>query len=66
MRELKKTGVNTMSLFSLCLARKTFILIWYLNPLILSKKSLNKFLILDLLVSNWGKWSFESIISILA
>ena len=53
-----------MSPFSLCLASKTFTLIWYLEPLISSNKSLNNFLILGILASYWSKGSFESIISV--
>ena len=52
-----------MSPFSLCLLNKTLTVIWYLKPLI-SSKSLNKFLMLDLLAFNWAKGSFDSIAAI--
>ena len=55
-----------MPSFSLCLLNKNFsYLIFELKPLISSNKSLNKTLMLDLLVSNQTKGYFESIISIL-
>ena len=51
-----------MSLFSLCFLNETLTVIWNLKPLILSKKFSNKYLMLDLLASNWAKGYFESII----
>ena len=62
--ELKQTRANYVRPFSLCLLSKTFTVAWYLKPLISSNKSLNKSSVLDLLVSNWAKGSFESIILI--
>ena len=52
-----------MSPFALCLLNKTSTVIWYLKRLILSKKSVKKSSILDLLASNWTKGSDGSIIS---
>ena len=54
-----------MSPYPLRFWNKTFTVIWYLKPLISSNKSLNKYLMLNLLASNWNKGSFESIISTL-
>ena len=43
------------------LPSKSFAVIWYLKALFLPNKSLNKSLMVDLLVSNWTKAFFEFI-----
>ena len=48
--------------FFLSFLNKPFTVIWYLQPLTLSKGPLNKSLMLDIVASNWAKGSFESTI----
>ena len=55
--ELKKTGENSISV-PLSFFDKSLTVIWYLKPFVLSKRSLSKSLILDLLASNWIIRSF--------
>ena len=55
----KNTGANSLSVFSLYLLNKTFSVIWYSKPLISCTKSLNKFLILGLLIVNWTDGSLN-------
>ena len=48
--------------FFVSFLNKPFTVIWYLQPLTLSKRPLNKSLMLDIVASNWAKGSFESTI----
>ena len=56
--ELKQTGANSISSLSLYFFNKLFTEIWYLKHFISFKRSLNNFLILNLLASNCTIRSF--------
>ena len=51
--ELKKIGLNWVSPIGLHFFNNNFSIIWYLRPFVSFKRSLNKFLILNLFASNW-------------
>ena len=50
--ESKQSLANSMFVFTFCLLNKTFIVVWYLKPLIWITKSLNKSMITGLVASN--------------